>query len=105
MLKEQRNTKWQAWKDSNPQPPHLECGALTSSSYRPACGGYFTLLALLMQGMFVTELAIFLFFKFFGSLFLVDKRHIVAALACCALKTDDIRHYSFTPYKKFLIGG
>jgi hypothetical protein len=55
-----------------------------------------------MQGMFVTELAIFLFFKFFCGFFLVDKRHIVAALAFCALKTDDIRHYSFTPYKKFL---
>ena len=46
-----------------------------------------------MQGMFVTELAIFLFFKFFGSLFLVDKRHIVAALAFCALKTNDVCHF------------
>jgi hypothetical protein len=57
-----------------------------------------------MQGMFITELAIFLFFKFFGSFFLVYKRHIVASFTLCTLKTDDIRHYSFTPYKKILMG-
>ncbi len=58
-----------------------------------------------MQGMFVTELAVFLFLKFFCCFFLVDKRHIVAALALRALKTDDIRHFSFTPYEKFFMGG
>jgi len=51
-----------------------------------------------MQGVFITELAIFLFFKLFCSLFFVHKRHVIAVLAHCTLKTDDIRHYSFTPY-------
>ena len=93
MLKEQRNTKWQAWKDSNPQPPHLECGALTSSSYRPACVRYYTLFALLVQGVLVAEFAVFLFFELFGGFFLVHKRNIVAALAFCALKTNDVCHF------------
>ena len=93
MLKEQRNTKWQAWKDSNPQPPHLECGALTSSSYRPACVRYYTLFALLVQGVLVAEFAVFLFFELFCGFFLVNKRYIVAALAFCALKTNDVCHF------------
>lgn len=46
-----------------------------------------------MQGVFVTELAIFLLFKFLCRLFLVYKRHIVAVLAFGALKTDDVSHY------------
>jgi hypothetical protein len=28
--------KWQEWRDSNPQPPVLETGALTKLSYTPA---------------------------------------------------------------------
>ena len=89
MLKEQRNTKWQAWKDSNPQPPHLECGALTSSSYRPACRGYSTLFAFFVQGVLVAEFAVFLFFELFGGFFLVHKRNIVAALAFSAGELED----------------
>ena len=60
-----------SWKDSNPQPPHLECGALTSSSYRPACRGYSTLFAFFMQGVLIAELAVLFLLQLFQRLFLL----------------------------------
>ncbi len=66
-------------------------------NYGPACGDYFTLLALFMQGMFAAFRAEFAFFEFFCCFFLVDKCHIVAVFAFCALKSYDIAHLVFPP--------
>jgi hypothetical protein len=58
-----------------------------------------------VQGVLLAELAVLLLLELLRYFFLVDQRHIVAVLALCALKSDDVRHVSFLQTAKISSGG
>ncbi len=84
---------WQARRDSNPQHPVLETGALPVR----ATGLYpnnnrFVLLCFFMWSMLATKTAILAEFKFTRSRFFVFSCGVVSLFALCATKGDDVSH-------------
>ena len=79
---------WQARRDSNPQHPDLESGALSVR----ATG----LLDLLMNGMFLAESAVFPHFQLFSCCTLVLGGTVVSPLALCTSQMNGYSHLLFS---------
>src|SRR4029077_8200879 len=84
---EPRSSNWQARRDSNPQLPVLETGALPIEllAYEP-------LLALFVSRMFPAEPAELAHLETLGRLLLVLRRAVVAPLTLRAGERDDVSH-------------
>ena len=83
---------WQARRDSNPQHPVLETGALpirATGLYRATICG---LLGFLVRSVLTAETAVLAEFKFARSRFFVFCGCVVSLFALGATKGDDISH-------------
>ena len=79
---------WQARRDSNPQPPDLESGALPVR----ATGLRSYLLRLFVRSMYPAKRAIFIQLELARGIFLVFRRRVVTTLARAACKSNYISH-------------
>jgi hypothetical protein len=84
---------WQARRDSNPQPPVLETGALAVellayTRFAPCL----LLLGLPMKSMGTTEFTILLELKLVGSILLILGRRIVPPLTFCTSQGNNVSH-------------
>src|SRR5262249_34312590 len=88
----QRPEGWQARRESNPQPPVLETGALPIELL--ACAGRraIALLALLVCRVLPAEAAELREFQPFRRLLLVLRRAVIAPLALLTSERDDVSH-------------
>lgn len=78
-------SQWQARRDSNPQPPDLESGALPFELL--AC-----LFGFLMRSVGLAKRTIFFEFQFMRNSFLIFCRRIIALLAILAGQRNGISH-------------
>ena len=79
------NSQWQARRDSNPQPPDLESGALPFELL--AC-----LLGFLMRGVGLAKRTIFFQLQFMRNRFLIFCRCIIPLFAVLACQRNGISH-------------
>ena len=75
-----------------PATPGFGVRCSTNSSYGPASTRYSTLLGFLVQGVFVTPLAVLLFLHLLSLLFLVDEGNVVPPLAFGTGQPNDVCH-------------
>ncbi len=93
-----RSCQWQARRDSNPQPPDLESGALPVR----ATGLSDSLFRLFVRGMRPAKGTIFFKLQLTRCILFVFRRRIVATLAGTTCKGNDISHFFYFLLQKQL---
>ena len=89
--------KWQARRDSNPQHPDLESGALAirATGLQKTRSAYSKLFGFLMSRMALTEATVLVKLQLVWSVLLVLCCCVVPALTLGASKSDNVTHNSY----------